>query len=54
MPAMLLKNILTLLLQSLLPKKVGIKLIILLLEWAAKKTEWKWDDKLVDAIKKSV
>ena len=41
-------------LERFLPKRIGIKIILFLLEWAAKKTEWTWDDKLVDALKKSV
>ena len=39
---------------ALLPKKLGIKLTLLLLDWAAKKTKCEWDDKVVEILKKSI
>lgn len=49
-----LKIIVMALVDVFMPKKLGVKLIIFLLEWAAKKTKWTWDDELVAALKKAV
>jgi len=50
----MLKALFVALMGVFLPRKFGIALILLLLDWAAKKTKYEWDDRIVDLLKKSI